>query len=245
MEFDVQAFLDAANKNPSMVFELGRIFGQSLSNQRQQQIADGSLEDREVFKVVDLTNGELSTARSKENALPVPFDFKSIKVQNASGADVKVYLVLGKNLGGRDALELRQNDCNDLGYVRKGWLYWDAQPGETMKIIFGLDIQFRAGSLVSEQAGGVSISEGTDLETSAVGSVSTTAAALLAVDATRIVSTIQNLGGSDIFLGDSTVTALTGLKLAPGGIYEHKNSDALYAITSAGTNADIRILHQR
>ncbi len=54
---------------------------------------------------------------------------------------------------------------------------------------------------------------------------------------------VQNLGSKDIFIGTSTVTAATGVKIPSGGNVElpYNASVALYAITSSG-NADVRIL---
>jgi hypothetical protein len=230
------------------VATLAAAFTKALSDQRKNEIIDGRNEDREVLRKVVLSSAQLGTARLEENTsgwFKIPFEFKSVRVQAASGADVYVELVVGKNILGRSSARLRLNDTIDLGYLRQGWLWWPAQSGESMEIIFGVDINFRQGSQISQSSGGVTISEGTDLETVAVATVTSTAAALVATDTTRVVSTIQNNGGVDIFLGDSTVTALTGIKLAPGGIYDHKNADALYAITSGASNTDIRILNQR
>jgi hypothetical protein len=216
---------------------------------RNSQLMLQAWQDYETVRRVEFSSAStvtnLATARDQNQAYAVPFKFKSIRVEKASGADVEVKLIVGKNLSGRDFILLRQNDTINFDYLTEGWLYWDAQAGETMQILFGIDVEFRQGSLISESTGGVVISEGTDVETAASATVATTAGVLLAADLTRKMSTIQNKSGASIWLGDSTVTALTGFELPANAVYEFKNTDALYAIASGASAVDIRIMHFR
>jgi hypothetical protein len=74
--------------------------------------------------------------------------------------------------------------------------------------------------------------------------VNTTASQLAATPlASRKKMIVQNLGSKDVYIGTSTVTATTGVKIPSGGNVElpYNASVALYGITASGT-ADIRIL---
>lgn len=61
--------------------------------------------------------------------------------------------------------------------------------------------------------------------------------------ANRSKMIVQNLGSKEIYIGSSTVTASTGVKIPSGGNVElpYNASVALYAITPSGS-ADVRIL---
>lgn len=75
-------------------------------------------------------------------------------------------------------------------------------------------------------------------------SVTTTATALPATNLTgRRYILIQNLGGAQMFLGGSGVTAANGIRIAAGASWEGEVGDDvnLFAIKSAGTS-DVRVL---
>ncbi len=240
--------LKALTSDPQFMKSASDLMTQ-VAVKRNSQLMMQAWQDYETVRRVSfgptntLTN--LANALEQNQAIPVPFKFKSIRVEKASGADVEVKLIVGKNNTGRDYILLRQNDTINFDYLTEGWLYWDAQAGETMDILFGIDVEFRQGSLISESTGGVVISEGTDVETVAAATVATTAGVLLAADTTRVMSTIQNKSGATIWLGDSTVTTSTGFELVANGVYEYKNSDALYAIASGASAVGVRIMHFR
>ena len=53
---------------------------------------------------------------------------------------------------------------------------------------------------------------------------------------------IQNNGGCSIFVGNSKVTDLNGIKLTPGSSLSVKTRSAIYAITSYQCDSNIRVL---
>lgn len=76
-------------------------------------------------------------------------------------------------------------------------------------------------------------------------SVTTTGAALIASGlANRKYFNVQNNGTISIFVGDSAVTALTGLRVPPGATGEFRcgAANSLFAITATGTNALVNVL---
>lgn len=68
-------------------------------------------------------------------------------------------------------------------------------------------------------------------------SVTTTAAQVLALAATRRSATIQNLGTDYIYLGATGITANNGLRLAPGQtvVIDKSPTAAIFAIAGTGT----------
>lgn len=75
--------------------------------------------------------------------------------------------------------------------------------------------------------------------------VTNAAAALLASQLSgRKWIEIQNLGNEEIFLGDSTVSAATGLRIARGAYWKGEVSDSivLFACTAQNSSASVRIV---
>ena len=70
-------------------------------------------------------------------------------------------------------------------------------------------------------------------------SVTTTAAQVLALAATRRSATIQNLGTDYIYLGATGITANNGLRLAAGQtvVIDKSPTAAIFAIAASGTQA--------
>lgn len=223
-------------------------FSQKVTQQKQSQLLDQAWNDRELVRLVKFQSGadtDLATARDVADAYKVPFKFKSIRVQAASGADVQVYLIAGKNVSGRDAILLRQNDTINFDYLTEGWLYWEAQSGETMDIIFGVDVTFRQGSLISESTGRIVIGEGANISTPDNVTVDDTAGGIeiLPTLATRTKAIIQNQGSNQVRLGASTgLTFAKGIILEPDGVFEYRGTAALYGICNTGLSSSIGIL---
>lgn len=117
-----------------------------------------------------------------------------------------------------------------------------AQAGKKIRIVYGVDIDFIAGSIASVQAQ-VAPTAITPAQTQ--NTVGTSSANLVAASGTRKYLLIQNNGGTDIFLNLSgaAATLTNGIKVAAGGgSYESAGSivtNAITAISSASNTAVI------
>jgi hypothetical protein len=68
-------------------------------------------------------------------------------------------------------------------------------------------------------------------------SVTTSAATVLAADATRRTAVLTNLGSDYVWIGDSGITANEGIRLAPGQTLtvDKAPTPAIYAVAQSGT----------
>ncbi|RKQ73109.1 hypothetical protein [Oceanibaculum indicum] len=70
----------------------------------------------------------------------------------------------------------------------------------------------------------------------------TTTALVAAANADRVEIIVQNLGGTEMRIGDSAVTAGRGVKLDGGGTLTLTTSAAVYAYNAAGAAVDVSVL---
>lgn len=131
-------------------------------------------------------------------------------------------------------------DAWGLGYpINACYIHWAAQSGKTITLQFFLNSDFRSGSQISQNSGGVSIVEGTSSSFASTTLSAATAAALgLGALSTRNVATYYNDTGAVLFVGsDATVTnagATKGIPVQPGDSIVWKNTAALYGYSVAG-----------
>lgn len=186
---------------------------------------------------------ELTTAATEGNPFILEAPFRTMIVAEAS--DTSAYINVAPHSRGRSA---NQNAFKlDIGakiksgiVVSQAFLTWPAQSGKTVKIYLSLDSEFDLGKTYSVNAGGVSISEGSSFNPDKLGagaaasvSVGTTATQILPADSTRLVATLQ--ADADLWIGNSGVTAGTGIFVPGGSTMKLKNTAAIYGITAAGT----------
>lgn len=181
----------------------------------------------------------LATAKAEHDPYIIRFPFKSLFIAEATDTSSKVYLKPGTLDDHQDSMPLSLRDSWGLDYpINPAALFWDAQPGKTMQILFFLDSKFVSGSIVSRTSGGVSISEGESVSApSSVTLIAATAAAIVPQNLNRKVATIQNKTTAGLYIGDSTVTntgATEGIEIPIGGIIEWKNTGALYGYSVGG-----------
>ncbi len=217
-----------------------------VSQKNRAELWDADSNDRAEFLKLTLS---LTTAKEQMGALQIPFKFKSLRVQSATDATTSVELIRGKSYDNVASLALKQNDTVTFRSQNYGFLYWAAQSGKSITIIFAVDADFKQGSLVLNQTGGVIVGEGTTVTSAAYKSVTiTTAGIILPQLTTRTVGTLQNQGVIPIYVGAVDVTGSAGLKpgyrVLPGESVVWKNSAALYGITDSGTNASISITEE-
>lgn len=200
---------------------------------RAKQRADIFTDTTEVpFEVQTLTL-TLTTAKTTEDPYPINFPFRSVFIRDATDASVSVKLKPSTRNSYQSTIDLRLNDSWGKDRpISSASLSWDAQSGKTITLVFFVESEFRSGSQVSQNAGGVSISDGTAFTTARVALTAATATSVFATSSTRKKGTIQNTTGASIWVGDSTVTnsgSTMGLEVPTGGIFYWNNSAALYA----------------
>lgn len=192
---------------------------------------------------------DLTTARTLANPIRIGFPFKSyFVVASTGGANATFNLHYSTQDISAVGIPLSIKDSGILEFpVRQAYLTNAAQSG-TMTILFSVTTEFRSGSQISLSSGGVSITEGSTLSTRTnVGLTltSSTASIILPADSSRKVETIQNFTGQTLWLGDSTVTDLSGAKpgiqINDGDIFIWKNTAALYAYQNGSTLTDAQV----
>ena len=199
------------------------------------EIFEDSTSNPFEVQVIDLT---LTTARTPENPYRVGFPFKSVFVREATDGTVSVDLRPTTNDSFQSPVKLKLNDSLIMGRpVSEAFLSWSAQAGKTIQLVFFVTSEFRSGSQVSQNAGGVSISDGTAFVNAQLTLVAATALSVFASDSTRKKGTLQNTTGASIWVGASTVTnsgATIGIEVPSGGIFYWSNTAQLYAYSVGG-----------
>jgi len=199
-----------------------------------------------VIKIV-LTAGLLGVEANQSSPFQVGFPFRSVYVSDATNSNTTVRL--GAHSREINHLEnpipLKINDSIIFDrYVSKAFLMWDAQPGETITLLFFSDAEFRSGSLRSVSAGGVSVTWGDTVSPSDVTLPAATATQLLAVNSNRKYALVQNDTGSDMFIYPTNlvtgVPPTRGIRVASGGIFEWQSSSALYGIIAGGGTISVQ-----
>jgi len=172
---------------------------------------------------------DLSTTRTREQAFPISFPHKCIYVSTNYLADTNDTV--------QGVVPLKSKDVLSHEFPKaKGYLYWSAQSGKSISLVFFVKSDFKSGSFLLQNTN-ASFSSYT---TNAVVSVSTTAVALTS---TGNNSTFYNDGAHTVYVGSSGVTGATGLPIPSGSERTFNNSGTLYGITSSGTST-VRILSE-
>jgi hypothetical protein len=254
-----------------MTSQIANAVTDSLLKRREQELLDQQWHDREFTRVISLTTTDFATARSSaaNQAKPVGFKFRSIRVQSATAAGVTVWLIPGKVTTARpeDAIKLNLNDTINFSMMTEGFLFWDAQSGAEMDILFGIDVEFRQGSFILSQQGAVGIDDGDTNTVINAGSVAITdtATAISTLDPYRKNLIVQNYGPDPVVIGGGTgsatavagafgATAFGGVKpgptdsffvLLPGETWENRSTAVFSAVTVTGQTAYINVIAQR
>lgn len=94
-----------------------------------------------------------------------------------------------------------------------------------------------AAVLVTQGGGAWAVVERGNTIASGNASVTTSAATVLAADATRRTAVLTNLGSDYVWVGDSGITANEGIRLAPGQALtiDRAPTPAIYAVAASGT----------
>lgn len=191
---------------------------------------------------VQVLNLDLSKAKSADDPLQINLTFRSIFVRDASDTNTQVFLRPISRDTTQEPFSMNKNDSFVMPMPIAGFLHWDAQPGKTMKIILYATGEFRSGSQISQNGGGVSINEGSSASMGTVSLVAAAAAVAIAPsNLNRKTALIQNNVAGDIYVGaDNTVTAATGIRIAAGQQFAWRNTAALFGF-SAAAGAVVRL----
>jgi len=189
---------------------------------------------------------DLTIERLESNPYQINFPFKSIYVQSTSDSSVSTNFKPNTQDSFQSAIKLDQNFCiNFQDPVSSGNLFWSAQSGKSITIIFLVSGEVRPGKIVSVTSGGLTVSEGTSFSNSIVTLAANTPGIVAASNSTRSVSTIQNNTGGPIWFGPLTVSntgANLGFQVGIGQNFIWKNTAVLYAVSVGG--GDVLILNE-
>ncbi len=182
---------------------------------------------------LDLSNAVLPTRPYK-----IGFPFKSFYVQSATDvySTVNVKVQMQDSIQSSFPTKLNDSWVNEFP-VAEAYLDWPAQAGKTMTIVFFLESEYRSGSQISVNGGGVSINDGSSISLATVTLSAATAAQIAPADSLRKVANIQNKTGAVLYIGDSSVTnaaGTEGINIQPDEIIEWRNTGALYGYSVAG-----------
>lgn len=185
---------------------------------------------------------DLSTEKTAQDPFVVSNPFNGFYVETASDSNTNVKLSFGSldsySTENYTTVKLKDQAFSPLE-VKQAVLTWPAQSGKTLTIVFYLGIEYRSGSLVSVNSGGVTISEGSSLDSNllsggvALVSVLTTATKILDASTTRNVALLYF--DADVWVGDASVAVGTRGEYVPMGSYKFMNTAALYAISAVGS----------
>lgn len=182
---------------------------------------------------------DLTTARTEADAYSIPFGFKSCYVELATDTSTMISMKPNGRRSNSGFLQLGRKDVIEFeNRIDSCYLYWSAQSGKSITLVFMFDASFKSGSQISQNSGGVSISEGSSFDAqTTITLAAATAAIIIPSNLDRKVCTLENNTGADIFIGSSTVTSLgatRGLKVGAGSQIIWKNTSALYGYSVLG-----------
>lgn len=209
------------------------------AGERASQIRRGSTGRVVTFQRVQCN---LDIAQESGNALRISVPFKSVFVRVATDSTAVVYLSPNENSIGSiaEAMPLYKNDSFDFGeFISAGYLWWPRQAGKSIELYLATQGRMQPGSQVSQVAGGLSVSDGSALNSNKLSggaasvSVGTTATQILPANTDRKVATLYLSSG--LWVGDSAVATGTRGIYAPQGQFVYRNTAPLYGIAPAGT----------
>lgn len=211
-----------------------------VAAKRNSEIA-GNIQGREAL--LQKITIDLTTARSIDNALKISVPFKSVAIEDASDSNTLVYLALGDNSldSMRNAKKLRSNDSFEFSsMVSSAFLYWSAQSGKQLTLVFSTTGTFKPGSQISVLSGGVSIADGDTLTSNLLtGGVATIAApagaATKILDADTARKSMKLYIDNDSWIGDASVSPGARGVLYMAGLIEIPSTAAHYIYPVSGT----------
>lgn len=209
-----------------------------LERQREYAQASIAINKQDRPQSVFRFEIDLSVKRDQYDPLIISFPFRSIFVEKCDDPASRINIKPTTNDEHQSFFSIGYKDSwSTSEVVPKAFLHWSAQIGKMTLVVF-TDAEFRSGSQVSLNAGGVSISEGSSFTQPApITLAATTSTEVLPQNLFRKVGTVTNKTGADIWVGGPTVTntgATEGFNLKSGESINWRNTAALYAYSLAG-----------
>jgi hypothetical protein len=204
----------------------------ALDLARMAQNIENPSQEIQVFTI------DLGQPATEQRPFKVDFPFKSIFIRDATDTSVQIFLKPMTDNTSQGAVAMKINDSMTFGSRMRASLFWNTQPSKTMTIVVLAASQFSSGTLNSQNAGGVSINDGSSATLAAVTLVAATVAAIVPVDTTRKTALVQNKTGSDLYLGvDNQVLPSgtnEGILISAGQTITWRNTAALWAYSVTG-----------
>jgi hypothetical protein len=236
--------------------ELAELMAQILRQNSIELAYSAANKDNGDFVVqIDLTGaGGLSVNPSLMSALypngrKITQPFKSVYVAAATDGNTSINLIAGAQdansyqSGNVGSVPLSLKDSYISGRVKaQGLLIWTNQPGKSITLVFSLDGEVRSGSQTITISGGVTVSDGSSVNSTPLGAAGTSgslaatavAAILCPANASRKCTTVQFSGGS-ARVGDSQVLlGGPGIVVQAGQPFQWRNTGALYWVIESG-----------
>lgn len=180
---------------------------------------------------------DLSNGKSIHDPLAINLDFRSIFVRDASDTSTTIFMKPISRDTQQEAVPMQKNDSFVMPSPVKAYLHWEPQPGKSVTLLLFATGEFRSGSQISQNGGGVSINDGSSAALATTALTANTAAIIAPSKLDRKTALIQNNLGADVFVGgDPSVTTATGIRLPAGAQLAWKNTAALYGISTGAGN---------
>ena len=201
-----------------------------------QYMRDNSISEVQVVTL------QLSTAQDEGRPYKIPFPFKSVYVEDTTAAGNSVNFRIGTEDTYQGKITLKRKDVLNFPHqVNGAFLDWSAgAASDTMKLVFLVSGNLRPGSQLIDINSNL---DGDNYDQATPVSCTTTATEIVATNTSRGAVNLYNDGGSTVYIGNSSVTAVNGMPLSVGAYAVIRNTDEIYGITSAGT-ASIRITEE-
>lgn len=188
-----------------------------------------------VFKQVTV---DLSVAQDVSMPYKVGLPFRSVFVRRATDSTAVLYLAPNENSIGNmeEAMDFYKNDSFDFGLMLSAaYLWWPAQAGKSMTLFLSTEGRMQAGSQISQIAGGLSVSDGSSINSAALASTGdqakvtiTAATMILPTDADRKKATLYIDG--PCWGGDANVAVGARGTLFPAGQVVVANTGPFYLV---------------
>lgn len=221
-------------------------------NQYNQFQKDAIQESRQSggFKVQSFLI-DLTTAKTEQDPFVIGFPFKTIAFENATADSVSVNCKFNSNDQGVSSQVYKDNAVVQTNKMFSGaYLYWSAQPGQSIRVTVYLDSEYTTGSL--KNSGTIAVSGITNpVIADDPNTLTITNPVIGAATATKVVTGstanrkiyIENNDTEDIYLGaDNTVTnsgATKGITIPMGMTYQDEFKGDLWLYSVGGNAAGV------
>lgn len=223
--------------NQPLTPETAQMIIDQLAKNAQAKIFEGNTQHPFEVQVLTLN---LTTARLETDPFRVNFPWRTVFVKKATDSSVEIQLKPQTDDSYQSSVPLNRNDIFSNEYpFASASLYWSAQPGKSITLIFFVNAEFRSGSLISVTSGGLVATNGDSFTTANLSFVAATPLKIFNQDFDRKNGVFQNNSGAVIYLGTSSVSSVIsnaniGLAIQDGQSFEWKNTAELWGISALG-----------